>query len=288
MFPFGFGEASVRLTDFFFSNTSIPYMLQSNLRYYWWVLGIGGIFSTLYTCWPKLKASAKLNGRDVVINVEIGDIFTLEGAIIIGSNTTFDTRIDDGLISTNSVQGKFTQKYYNSTNQLDKDLSAGLRGMKSTKLEGKRKGKDKKYPIGSIISVNPKNRKAYFAAIADLNEHGVASGTFEDLKQSLAQLWEYMGEQGSKDQPLLIPVLGSGFSRISEPRERIIQEIIKSFIAACSEKTFCNSLTIVLNEKDVRDYHIDFKVISEYLHHVCKYTEFSVNSDARVGMPIEE
>ena len=62
--------------------------------------------------------------------------------------------------------------------------------------------------------------------IVGINKYGNASGAFDDLKESLAKFWGYIGEQGSKENFLLMPVLGSGSARISEPREKIVLEII--------------------------------------------------------------
>ncbi|PKN35615.1 MAG: hypothetical protein CVU61_01990 [Deltaproteobacteria bacterium HGW-Deltaproteobacteria-19] len=119
-------------------------------------------------------------------------------------------------------------------------------------------------------------------AIANINEHGVAEGTFEDLLQSLGQLWVFIGQRGLKE-PLVIPVLGSGFTRLKQGRQLIMQEIIKSFIAACSEKTFCENLTIVLNGDDVLKHQIDFVALGNYLNHVCLYADFAMNNSDRIG-----
>lgn len=46
-------------------------------------------------------------------------------------------------------------------------------------------------------------------------------------------------------EEVLIPVLGTGFSGVRASREEIIHEIIYPFLAACSERTFCDKLAIV-------------------------------------------
>ena len=174
--------------------------------------------------------------------------------------------------------------YYGNTDQLDSVLNAGLNGKTYKELAGKRIGKNKRYPMGTVVRIDLKDRTAYFLAIADMNEHGNSSGTFEGLKQSLADLWVFIGDRGQKET-ILIPVLGTGFTRLSQPRHVIVQEIILSFIAACSERTFCDNLTVVLGERDVSENQIDFMALKDYLHHVCTYTEFARNSD-RVGTPV--
>jgi hypothetical protein len=81
-------------------------------------------------------------------------------------------------------------------------------------------------------------------AITNINEYGVASASYGDLKLALTYLWLFIGRRGLKEN-IVIPIVGTGFARLPQTREEIIREIIKSFIAACSESTFSDKLTIV-------------------------------------------
>ncbi|MHB8071641.1 MAG: macro domain-containing protein [Candidatus Cryosericum sp.] len=228
---------------------------------------------------------AKLRDRDVSIEITIDDLFSVEGSIVVGSNTTFDTDLSGDLISKKSVQGQFTQRYYGCTAQLDAELEAALRNQPCDALDDNRIGKKRRYEIGTVVRVSPKDRTGYFLAIANINEHGVASGTYGDLQLALSRLWLFVGQRGQKGA-LVMPVLGSGFARLTQPRQVIIQETIKSFVAACSEKTFCDKLAIVMREDDVINNGVDFDELGNYLRHVCKYTEFAVHNGGRTGTPV--
>jgi hypothetical protein len=70
-----------------------------------------------------------------------------------------------------------------------------------------------------------------------MSTHGRAKTTMNELRISLAKLWTYIAERGDVE-PLVMPVLGSGYGRLTEKREQIIQEVILSFVAACAEKRF--------------------------------------------------
>ncbi len=216
--PFGFGVTITKIVDVFFKNTAIQGSLQSLLQDYWWTFLVIGLVIVIYTGKPKFIVSEKLDNRDITIDIVIGDIFSLKGAIVVGSNTTFDTQLSNGIISQDTIQGKFTEKYYNGTSQLDSELTSGLSSIAPTELSGQRKGKHKRYPLGTVVKLNPKNRIGYFLAIADINEHGNALGSFEGLLEALGRFWVFVGEQGDKNQPILIPVLGSGPSRLPQPR----------------------------------------------------------------------
>jgi Domain of unknown function (DUF6430) len=268
----------VEITDYFAKGT----LAGAFVHDHWGLFLLLGIAFTLWRCRPLMKIALKLKDRDVTITLAIGDLFSFKGAMVIGSNSTFD--VSNTVISEKSIQGQFTKKYYAGESQLEAELAVQLKDLACEDLEGKRMGKCKRYAIGSVVHLRPKDRTGYLLAISDINEHGNSSGTFEKLKQALAELWVFIGHRGAKE-PLVMPVLGSGFTRLTQPRQQIVQEIIKSFVAACAERTFCENLIIVLNERDVLEKQIDFVSLGEYLKYVCRYTEFSDRTSERLGTP---
>ena len=271
----------VEITDFFLKETTLP----ATLRGYWWLFALVGVIIACAKCRPQMSVAHKLNGRDVTVEIAIGDVFSFPGALIVGSNTTFDTRISPQLIAEDSVQGIFTKSYYADEAQLDNELLVGLGNIDFEQLQGVREGKAKKYPVGTAVRLDRKNRRAYFLAIADINEHGVAKGSFDMLRISLAELWVYVGSRGLKE-PIVMPALGTGFSRLTQTREEVVREIVRSFIAACSERVFTDRLTIVLSPKDVAGQHISLDELGSFLKHHCVYTEFSENRHYGVGVPV--
>ncbi len=283
---FGAMWLAIQLTRFFFPDTTIygTTKLQEAIRNAWPLFAVVGFGIAGWLRRPHLTVSHKLNGRDVTIQIAIGDIFSLPGALIIGSNTTFDTRISTELISERSVQGIFTRKYYTDETQLDNELETRLRGAPCQALQGSRVGKATRYPVGHCVRLNPKNRTAYLLAFAQINEHGVASATFNDLKDSLAKLWAFIGAHGTK-APLLMPVIGTGFARLPQKREEIVREIIKSFVAACSEMTFTEKLTIVISPQDAAEHRISLGELGSFLRHECVYTVFPPATQEAVGTP---
>jgi Thoeris protein ThsA, Macro domain len=270
----------IEIAAFFLQSTAIPQWLRDH----WWLFAIIGAVTAIIKCRPRTVVSQKLNGRDVTVEIAIGDVFSFDGALIVGSNTTFDTRISPTLIAENSVQGTFTRRYFADEAKLDIEIEAALNTGQAQHLRGKREGKLDRYPIGTVVRLNPKGRSAYFVAIADINEHGVAAGTFEGLRVSLAEMWVYVGSRGLKER-LVMPVLGTGFSRLPQTREQVVREIVKSFVAACSEHVFADRLTIVLSPNDVADYKISLDELGAFLGHVCFYTEFPTHAHGALGAP---
>jgi len=273
----------VEIGTYFLGETS---SIIIGIKEHWLIFLIMGLLIAIIFGKPKFTIGGKLNNRDISVEISIGDFFKQNGALVISSNTTFDTHISKDLISERSIQGQFTkQLYYGDEAQLDMDISNGLQDIQPITLTGKRIGKNKKYPIGTTVRLNPKNKTAYMLAIANINEYGVASASYEDLKQALAYLWLFIGSRGLKDN-IVIPVIGTGFSRLPQPREEIIREIIKSYIAACSEFTFSDKLTIIISPSDYEKYKMNLDELESFITHLCKYNVFSNNIE-RNGQQIE-
>lgn len=276
----GFIWLILAVTTYFFSD------VQNQIKGYWWLCLI---LSLLWSFWenrPTLSVHQKLIGRDVIIEICIGDLFQFEGTYIVGSNTTFDTEIGKGLISTKSIQGQFTEKFYENVKHLDVDLDDALKNEVCTKITNEKPGKRQLYKIGTVAKLTNKKVEAYFLAIASLNEHGVASSSFENIQESLSCVWVFIANRGSIN-PLVVPILGSGYSRVEAPRGQIIKEIIKSFIAACATKRFAEKLTIVIHPEDFRKYDLDLNELSEFLAYQCKYTEFKNQTESGRGTDID-
>jgi hypothetical protein len=256
----------------------------------WSVLMVYVAGSGLWAVWPRSRVECKLAGRDVLLAIEVGDLFDTSHALVISTNRTFDTMIGDNCISSTSAQGQFTHRYYRDSTYLDTDIAQSLDGVPFHVNEQKTLGKTKEYPIGTVAMVRPSlengtRRRAYLLAIAQMNNHGRASGTLEELLAAIGELWAYVGLRGDIE-PVRVPVLGTGYSRLTEQRSEIIREILKSFIAACSERRFCDHLTIVISYADYRQYNIDLEELGRYLTHVCKYAELKRPSDRGGGLPI--
>lgn len=271
----------VEITTFFLSGTVWP----DRIKRMWALFGLIGFLYGAYSCRPRLSFKHKLAGRDVSIEVAVGNLFDFPGAVIVGTNTTFDTRISRDLISEKSVQGDFTRKYYCDEAQLDRELSIGLAGLVGEQIPGTRIGKSVRYKVGTCVRLNPKQRTAYFLAIANINEHGTACGSFGELQEALASLWVFVGTRGLKE-PLAMPVIGTGFSRLRQTREQVVHEIVRSFIAACSERTFTDHLSIVVTPHDMMKHEIPLDRLNLFIQHECDYSSFVFENHQAVGTSV--
>lgn len=254
----------------------------ARLKGSWLLFLIAGLGLALFVNRPRHSLSCRLSGRDAGITIAIDDLFRLEGAIVVGTNLSFETDLGRRLVSERSVQGQFTLRYYDSVAHLDLDLARALAGFTPTSPNPLQGRKPNLYAAGTTVRVSSRGRAGYFVAIATLNEHGTAHGTFENLQVALPALWEAVASRG-EFEPIVMPVLGSGFARLTQTREEIVREIVRSFVAACSSSRPTESLTIVMSPRDFYEHGVNLEELGKFVRHVCTYTEFKQTTAVAIG-----
>ena len=218
----------------------------------------------------------QLKNRDVTIEIHIANAFEVSGDLVVPINTTFDTNLDGRIPKAHSIQGEFTRRYYDSeVSHLDLDIDKELtkEDYHYEEPPEKTRGKKRRYPIGTVIQLERSNRLFYLVANTHINNAGVASTTIDNLRESLAELWYYISEKGSKGD-IVIPLLGTGKARLGDKREDIFLEIIRSFIASCSSGTYCDKLIVAIYPPDVTKHRIDLNYLRNFLEYSCKYARF--------------
>ena len=204
-----------------------------------------------------------MEGQDISIEIRVGNIFKIKGAFIISTNTAFDTDMSDGPVSPMSLQAQFTNRYYDKVEYLEQELTDALIAEEFISDEDK-PAKKESYEIGKVVKISPRGQVTYFVAIDEFSEYGGVESSLDNVREGLGSLWYYVGKQRTLE-PLVIPVLGTGHSGIPISREQMIIEIITSFIASCTEKKFCEKLTIVISESDYRQHDVNLEELGTYL-----------------------
>ena len=264
----------IEITDYFFANSKWTEFVKS----IWWLFCISGIVVGTLWARPKRLVAARIKGTDIIVEVRIGDILKQEGAIIVGSNTTFDTNVSDGTISPYSLQGQFTIKYFYTHATLDRSLTDSLDTVSVTSrrtLDDKPYGKVEEYELGTVApivvgehGIYDKKRKAYFVAIARMNSDRVASSDTNALQDALPRIWNGIRNRGGMED-LLCPVLGSGYSRLSLTRQELVQAIIRSFVAASLEGKLTEKLSVIIHPKDLKQGQLDLDDLQKFLEYEC-------------------
>ena len=255
----------------------IHHMFQSDIVYEWMhsytlVLIILCVLISFFKNKVALEYEYFLKGSDVKIRLQVADVLNCEAAIVIPTNTTFDTIMEDEFISINSVQGQFQIKYFeNNLRTLDSLLEEGLKDIPYEKIN-KKIGKCRKYPIGTVSKITYDKKHFYFVAIADINEYGKTINTkFENIQKALDGVWSQLECKGHVEN-LAMPLIGTGKAGIKDAkRERVIKEIIFSFVASAQERKITEELQICIHPSDLEQKDIRLLELNDYLQYMCKY-----------------
>lgn len=253
-----------------------------------WLLIIGAVWIIVENR-PRTEFPYKLKGKDILIQLSIGDLFKYPGDIVIPINTSLDTSFDGGLVSEQSTQGQFTIKYFNDPRYLSQDIQAALNGEQPTELlPQKRRGNKFKYDIGKVLKLKLNdNKHGYLVTNADMNNQCNTSTSFDNILTSLAKLWHFLLEEGECTD-VNIPVLGTGRGRILESRETVIKAIVHSFISSTSSsKRFCNKLNIIIHPKDFNRNEINIRELQDFLRMMTTHYQYDTATKGQ-GQPIQQ
>ena len=222
---------------------------------FFWVIAISALLAIIFRR-PIRSVEIGFPEYDFCLEVRIGDIFDASGAVMVCTNTIFESDVAGGNIAPQSIQGQFTAKYFTGDqNALRRVIEEGLKD-----LDGP------PYSMGTTIPVNTHGKTFYFVAMAELNEQGTASTTLQAVEQAMRGLWRYVRDSGEL-QELVVPVIGTARGRINIPRKKMIEKISESFANASIEGKFTDRLVIVVHPNDAKRFQVNLYDIKDHLNH---------------------
>ena len=236
----------------------------------WWYLSLVLLLSVAYgtaRAWPRQRYSRHFPVPDTQISIVVGDLFEQDTHIVIGMSDTFDTETPD-IISPYSIQGQFlTRVYENDLKRLDNELELALQGKSSVKSEtrkNKKKGKLKRYAIGTVVTLGSAHHYYFCVAYSEMSNSNVAQSSISDLWLSLLDVWDVIRARGQR-QPVSMPIVGSELARVSNlvSRANLVRLIILSFLTASREDVVTNELRIVVYPKDAK--RLDLRELADFL-----------------------
>lgn len=226
-----------------------------------------------------IKKVTIANSSDISIVLKVCDVLNNPGAVIIPTNTTFDTSTRDDFISKNSVQGQYQEKYYrNNLALLNKKIEAGLKGKSYVSLKDGRKSKKKRYDIGTVCRISEEGKKrAYFVADSDINNKGIPINVdAANISQTLVKLWDTLAFEGNQEA-YSIPLIGTGKAKVKDAsRDEIARETIISFLAATREHKITDTLYICISPNDLET--IDWDGLCIFLEYQSSFSNIYSNS----------
>ena len=236
---------------------------------------------------PKKEYVFNIKDRDIKIILKIGDILKEKFAIVVPTNTTFDTKMDNDFISIKSVQGQVQDKYFkNNISTLDCLMEKELENIPFIELTDRKDTKNKKYDIGTTVEINQNGKRFYFLADSDINIKGqTINPSTMNITDALSRLWQYIGEFGHVE-PIAIPIIGTGRMGIVSSREEIFKNIIFSFVANNTTKKIATELIVYIRKEDIKKYNIEVNELIEYMKYTCKY-QYEKLDNTKSGIGID-
>lgn len=253
-----------------FSLVLIFVSIPEQCKYIAGFLFLLGLFIFYVISWyeaNRLKV-VDLDIEGSTVTVKAGDLFKEQDFKVIAFNEYFDTQVDDGIISSKSLNGIFINEHLPGT--LD-DFEQHLRecrfedGDLAELNEERRVGKKQKYEIGTICVYED----FILTAFAKFDDANRAVLTMPEYLEFLIKFWDKINNVYAQ-KSVSVPVFGSGITRIKEHKNISDEDLLKIMLWTfrISEMRFKYParLTIVIHESKIDQVNLlDFSMVKNGL-----------------------
>lgn len=158
--------------------------------------------------------------------------------VVIPVNRCFDTVVDNDLVSENSNHGRIMKKMYNEglydaeslNNKLQEILtSRNYIPTQTLTLQDKRKGNLDRYPVGTIAELEVSDKLTYFLlGISQFDQNLMATTSRLEFVEAIQKLIEFCNTR-SQGFPVVLPLLGTGLSRVGINKQNSLDYLINAF-----------------------------------------------------------
>lgn len=231
---------------------------------YWELFGWSAFFGAVWviidglwiTGFLKPSIEIKSTGFDTRILIKFGDLFEEDGWRAIAVNDFFDSVVDDYLVSSKSLHGVFLQKYWAGNiddwnRQVDREL-IGSRFL----TEGRSEGKRNRFELGTTVAVRKDGNKFLCVALSHTdasNQEAKASSL--DLNQAVRGLLR-KARSVCGDEPLSIPLMGSGLSRVGIKNNILVDLILTAIFEETKVNKVTSEIRIVLPKEKASEINL--------------------------------
>ncbi len=237
----------------------LPCLTPEGLAWYLAFLALSAC-GGLWRSWPKKRVEFPIPLSDSRFEIGRGDLFDSRAVAVVPVNEYFDGEIGDH-VSENSVHGQFILRVLGGQAKSFFDLTGeALEGTKPAETGvNRRSGQCTRYEIGTVARLDVRSRRYLLAVLTHTDLDSLAaSATVEDLWTCLEGVWKAIREH-SNGRPAVMPLLGSGLSKIGLPATRLIEIILISFVYHTKMGKIADKVTLLLPPHLLRE--VDLKTI---------------------------
>lgn len=225
----------------------------------------------------KAETTVYLGTKDITISLKMADLLNIKGsAIVIPTNTTFDTTMSGDFISEQSIQGQFQRKIYGvDFSTLDMTIKNSLDECYPncySVLDDRTKTNRNRYEIGTVAKVTHNGQHYYFLAVADVSKKGKPQDvTMQNMTKALVGLWEYLSKEGHTE-PITIPVIGTGRAGLCDGTfEDVVHETVFSFATKSQDEFVAKKMTICIYPPALSNANVTWERLCKYLELQCNF-----------------
>lgn len=250
----------INISDIYESNNLIIHIFKVIITFF--VLYVFSFACAFLYCYFKRRVIYfKYNKFEV--SGTYGNILDYIGTskvnLIVPVNSCFDTKIDDSLISTNSLHGQVIKFLYDnnlvSQTDLDKKIERSLREQNissvnignDVKQGGKSVGNYKRYPIGSTAFVDIGNVRYHFIALSIIENNKNAVTSDQDYLTVLNAIVDNCFRY-SNGNPIYLSLVGSGLSKLNYNHQQQLEFMVKYFMLRKTK--LISDVEIVIRKED--------------------------------------
>lgn len=154
-----------------------------------------------------------INKSQKEITIKFGDIFSENGIKIIPCNDSFDTQVDEIIVSSKTLHGMFINniirdKFEDFKNDLDRHLKA-----KQDNFDYYNQIRNAVcYKIGTCIEIIP--NEYVIVAFSKFDDNHKAYLSSEDYDQCMDKMWTELCKLNIENKTVNLPIMGSGVTQL--------------------------------------------------------------------------
>ena len=234
-------------------------------------------------------------GSDVKIELSMADIFSNKGEIVVPCNTTFSGRKE--VIGGRSIQTQMTNRIRfpkeetsgeSNDAYFERIVSDSLRRpeCQERKLPGQKELAGKLYDIYEYGTMAPvsfpvdgKPRNVILLAVAEMLEPDKPKTDGQHLMKSIDDMWEQIARNRTREQTLVVPILGTGSAGITDkPQQTVARYILRTF-ADNAHRLGIKKLILSVYPQDYLDDKINLEELRCYADYLCRFpdSDFHIN-----------
>lgn len=194
----------------------------------------------------KSEVKVPIAGSDTKVLVKFGDIFTERGWKAVGVNDFFDSRVDEDLVSSNSLHGHVLMTYWGESRedwvrQVNKTIKAA-----PLETVVRSKGNKSRYPVGTTARACTNQQNFLFVALTKTNvADNISRGNAELLISAVRGLL-VEARAACSMEPLSLPLMGSALGRIGVKKSMLVDLIITAVQEESQNGRITREINIVL------------------------------------------